>query len=127
MLTLANSPMLAGTSPRKALNGRQTGREAEPKLLILIREKKQQVLDLDRLEAIVRVNLSLIGQKKAPTRHLIGWLVEQKGRKSRGEFSVVRARVEAKNYRAQSTERRERLSLRDRLESRANSVSDWSR
>ena len=34
-------------------------------------------LSLDRLEVIVRVNLSLIGQKKAPTRHLIGWPVEQ--------------------------------------------------
>ena len=34
-------------------------------------------LGLDRLEVIVRVNLSLIGQKKAPTRHLIGWPVEQ--------------------------------------------------
>ena len=45
--------------------------------------EKTASLDLDRLEVIVRVNLSLIGQKKAPTRHLIGWPVEQKGRKSR--------------------------------------------
>ena len=43
MLRLAKSPMFAGTAPRKALNGRQTGREAKPNLLILIREKKQQV------------------------------------------------------------------------------------
>ena len=45
--------------------------------------EKTASLDLDRLEVIVGVNLSLIGQKKAPTRHLIGWPVKQKGRKSR--------------------------------------------
>ena len=47
MLRLAKSPMLAGTSPRKALNGRQTGREAKPKLLIPIQEKIKFKLGMD--------------------------------------------------------------------------------